>query len=429
MATAWKTGSATDYIDLLEQLRDFAASTKVDAISIGSAGTGYSPGDVLTLVGGTFEEAATVTVDTVGGGGDVTGVTLLTPGLYEAQPSNDVVTTVAPPGGTGCEITVDSWVPALGWEINRDVVTTGSDRELMLQGDGGGTMEIYVGIRSFNDGGGSGAYNWELGGFTGFASGSDWGSQPGVSPGGWDLAVNGAYVPLRNASITYWFFVNDRRIIVVAKVGTAYVNMYLGLINQLGTNTEYPYPLAVFGCNSTWNHLFSSSTGGYGGMVDPIFNGNTSIQGPAFIRDVAGNWLSVINSFQTASARTARNAVVCFPCGRNLISDFAVEDRAAQSNGMHFDRWVPGTGIPGTPTARFIQTPTDEFIRFPTLIIQYEPTIAVFGELDNVSWASAVGDPANIISEDVVTIDGDDHLAFQNCLRTETFNYFLVKKE
>jgi hypothetical protein len=91
--------------------------------------------------------------------------------------------------------------------------------------------------------------------------------------------------------------------------------------------------------------------------------------------------------------------------------------------------WIPTTGSPGTPTRRLLQTPTDQFMPIPTIIMQTDPTIALFGTLDNVAWVSAVGDPANLVSEDIVTIDGDDWIVFQNCNRTEIFNFFLVKKE
>ena len=315
-----------------------------------------------------------------------------------------------------------------GWALNRDD-TPGGEMEVMLQGDGGGSMQIYVGIRSFNDGGGSGAFNWELAGFSGFNTLSPWESQPGVSPGRWETPENGAYVPLRNASIDYWFFVSNRRIIVIAKMGTTYVNMYLGLINQYGTNTEYPYPLAVFGCSSLWNKLFSSSSGGFSGMVDPIrHNAGSPTQGPAFIRNVAGDWKPVINGQEVSGSRGESNDVICWPCGRVNISDFASEDRASNGNVDMAD-WIPTTGSPGTPTRRLLQTPTDQFMPIPPIIMMTDPNVALFGTLDNVAWVSSVGDPANLVSEDIVTIDGDDWIVFQNCNRTEIFNFFLVKKE
>lgn len=316
-----------------------------------------------------------------------------------------------------------------GWTVLRDEVTTGSDRQLIMQADGGGSFEIFVGIKSHNDSGGSGAYNWELAGFAGFNTDSDWASQPGISPGRADAQENGAYVPLRNASIDYWFFVSDRRIIAIFKMGTTYTNMYLGLLNPYATVSEYPYPLAVFGCSSLWNKLFSSTSGGQSGMVDPIMhNAGSPTQGPAFVRDVAGNWQKVQNGRELAGSRIESNSVICWPCGRINLTSFASEDQASNGN-VRMSDWIPVTGSPGTPTRRFLQTPTDQFMKFPPIIMMTDPTIAIFGTLDNVAWFSTVGDPANAVAEDTIVIDGDTWIVFQNCNRTEIFSHFLVKQE
>lgn len=81
---------------------DGASSATVQA-----GGSGYTDGDVLTLVGGTGT-AATFTASVTAGA--VTGVTLLTAGSYSVTPSNPVATTAAPPGGTGCTLNV-TYVP------------------------------------------------------------------------------------------------------------------------------------------------------------------------------------------------------------------------------------------------------------------------------------------------------------------------------
>lgn len=65
---------ATATLELLDGVVGKAATVAID-----TAGTGYEVGDVITLpsLGG---EDATVTVATVGGSGEITGVTLTTPG-------------------------------------------------------------------------------------------------------------------------------------------------------------------------------------------------------------------------------------------------------------------------------------------------------------------------------------------------------------
>lgn len=77
----------------------------VATVSIGVAGTGYSALDVLTLDGG--NDDCTVTVDTVGTAGEVTGVTITTAGTGYTV-ADDYVTSVAPTGGSGCKIDIDT---------------------------------------------------------------------------------------------------------------------------------------------------------------------------------------------------------------------------------------------------------------------------------------------------------------------------------
>lgn len=67
------------------------------AVAIDTASTGYTAGDVLTVSGGTSTIPVELTVDTVGGSGEVTAVSISNVGLYTSLPANPVSVT----GGTG----------------------------------------------------------------------------------------------------------------------------------------------------------------------------------------------------------------------------------------------------------------------------------------------------------------------------------------
>jgi hypothetical protein len=69
--------------------------------AIDGGGTGYTAGDVLTVVGGTGTILAELTVETVGGGGEITDVSISNAGLYGVAPANPVSVT----GGTGAGAT------------------------------------------------------------------------------------------------------------------------------------------------------------------------------------------------------------------------------------------------------------------------------------------------------------------------------------
>jgi autotransporter-associated beta strand protein len=76
----------------------------ITAASVSAGGTGYNFGDILTLQGGTFSQAAQLMVTSVGSGGVVTGVQIIVNGAYTVLPANPVsvtdATTMAASGAT-----------------------------------------------------------------------------------------------------------------------------------------------------------------------------------------------------------------------------------------------------------------------------------------------------------------------------------------
>lgn len=72
-------------------------------VAVNTAGTGYTAGDVLTVTGGVFTIPVEITVDTVGGGGNITAASISNAGSYTTEPSSPVSVT----GGTGSSATFD----------------------------------------------------------------------------------------------------------------------------------------------------------------------------------------------------------------------------------------------------------------------------------------------------------------------------------
>jgi hypothetical protein len=77
----------------LYRVSAITGTVSVTLPTIGNAGTGYAVNDVLTLTGGTFTTAATIQVDSVGGGGEILTVSLLDGGVYSVLPSSPAATT------------------------------------------------------------------------------------------------------------------------------------------------------------------------------------------------------------------------------------------------------------------------------------------------------------------------------------------------
>lgn len=417
---AFHTGTATNYLTLLDALVTFATTDHVATAGVGAAGTGYVAGDVLTASGGTFNYAATFEVLTIGGGGTVTSVRLVESGSYTATPGSPVATT----GGTGTGCTIAATFTGIVWTIERNLAP--GEKEVILNGVGSGTDAIYVGIRTFN---GGTYFNWELAGFTGYDNALPWSSQPGISPGRFD-AVNqvdreGAYVPLNNSSIQYWLSVTGRRILGVFKMGSTYTNLYLGFLNQFGTSNEYPYPLLVGGCTSEETLPFNNSGGGFSGMVDPFsFDGHNN--GPFFLWQPGGGWLSWRNGEGNGASTTPTRIRVVSPTRSIIYSNVVAEDQFLNTGGEEWD------DVAGSATTRDLeQTPNSggdlsQLIR--PLLISTDPTPMLAGEMDGVFWLSTTTSGTVLVPEDTVVQSPKVYRVFKNCNRTTRVSHFAMEE-
>src|SRR5207244_4079494 len=79
-----------------DTLANYIKDTQLSAVSVAAGGSGYTVGDQLTAVGGTFTTPATFTVTSVNFG-SITGIKTRLPGSYSAPPTSPVSVT----GGTG----------------------------------------------------------------------------------------------------------------------------------------------------------------------------------------------------------------------------------------------------------------------------------------------------------------------------------------
>jgi hypothetical protein len=79
--------------------------TAVISQSITAAGTGYAVGDTITVTGGIYSQQTTYTIATIGGGGAVTGLNVVSNGVYTVPPGTPAATTTSG-NGTGLTLTL-----------------------------------------------------------------------------------------------------------------------------------------------------------------------------------------------------------------------------------------------------------------------------------------------------------------------------------
>lgn len=328
----------------------------------------------------------------------------------------------------------------LNWTTQRDITYSPAERELIMRGTGGSSPErpLYFGLQTYSNSG-LGRFNWDVRGMTGFSDGSPTGSvafadQPGLGP-------SNQYVPLQNASMTYWMYGTDRRVIMVVRTGTSYQFMYAGFLNIFGTESEYPYPLCVAG--SSWNvdQRFNDNNLNYASVPHP---GATSAagRGPVSFRFVDGTWLSC--SHYSGTTTESRGQQVNHPGIWPLLNgitdatatpESVAPQRCTEIVGAQrrcFGEEFVATTAGGTPDQRLMQgfgspRPTP---MFPLTIAGRAPSRQFYGEMDGLYWCNGTG---GLTAEDQlidtsvspeVTYD-----VFQNIHRTDDWHLYAVRRD
>jgi len=144
---------------------------------------------------------------------------------------------------------------ANGWAA----LETGTQTFLKAPGSSG-LDEIYVGV-SCTSVPLSGWYNWNMLGSWGYVPGRPFTRQPRSS--NTDILAQQVVAHLTDAAITYWMVCNERRIILVAHVGSTYQHVYLGLLTPPATDAQYPYPLFIGGGGNNLEMNSGGATNAY----------------------------------------------------------------------------------------------------------------------------------------------------------------------
>lgn len=131
-------------------------------------------------------------------------------------------------------------------------VTTGG-MSMSLRGPGAAAdKQVFVNLRSQHDNT-TQSYAWQVTGAIDYNAALAWGNQTGESP------LN-TYFSLWKNTISYWFYVNDRRFVVIAKCNTVYLSLYAGFVLPWAFPAEYPFPLLISGSDEVlrpYNSIFN----------------------------------------------------------------------------------------------------------------------------------------------------------------------------
>lgn len=386
--------------------------------TVAAGGTGYVVGDTLTLSGGTSTVAAQFQVATIGGSGEVLTVTLAEPGAYTSNPSNPVSTT----GGTGSGCTLDVTFGGSG------------ERSVIVEGEGSGSDEIFVGWQTYPQTGGNGAM--ELLGATGFNAGLDWHEQPGANPNRQSPGTpRGAIVPLANITISWWINVNPRRIVFVSRVSSYYGSGYLGLINPFATAGEWPYPIYVCGSCDEVNLRFSSTAINLSGITEPISTTNNEDQnskGPGMLRLPDGTWYDVASSSLVIGTRAQtpfQHRIV--PTAIAAANNAQDEDRFFVTAETWAGLFIPTSGVPGNVFNTLLPTVNSTGNIYPLVPCGIAREMgnaneAYHGELDGVFWLDSND---TLVPENRLFQNGERYRVFRAGNRSERWAHWALRED
>lgn len=399
-----------------------SSTTEVEVIAgvLGAGGTGYVVSDVVTLSSTVANSGeATFTITQVDGSGAVTGFEVTTGGNYTAAASGSFGTT----GGTGT-----------GFTLNPEFQPTRD--EYWWEGTGTGGNAVYCGIRTgyvtVQD-----QRCWELAGGTGWNNGSDWESQPGISPGRNTFNdsgisnTNGACIHVGDFAMEMRVYANARRIIAVVNVAGNIQSLHLGLVDPYGTDSEFPYPCYVAGSSNTFVQAITTDSIAKRGPADPTYTNTVSTNdGPRF-RDGAGVWQNVFNGGENngsiSSSGTGNYNV--WPCSPMDFAGLLGEDSLASQISRTWTEVIPENRS-STPSVRFFPAPDpggDIYFPIPCVIMSggVAGQHRAVGEINGLYWVSA---EEGLSSGDKITVGSRVFRVFQMGLNTQSFAHFAVEE-
>lgn len=264
---------------------------------------------------------------------------------------------------------------------NSTPYTTGNDTvdfETYLKAPGlSGAEAIYLNIRAYHNTS-SDYYNWELRGAQGYNASAAFINQPGISGGAW--------VPMWNQPMPYWFIANGQRVIVVAKVSTNYESLYMGKFLPYGTPGQYPYPVAVGGMTDSMDTRFSDTSAHHYAFFDPV---NMQVCG------VDNSWNQFQNWFNNGGYATTQNV---WPWGF---------DQGGNNSRL---TWMAPDLDGGYPV-------------FPARLEESSSSPNCRGELDGVGFVAGYSQS----SENTINDGTDTWTVFQNAHRTFADAYCAIK--
>lgn len=282
----------------------------------------------------------------------------------------------------------------IGWTTLDSSTTTYSGNirvsYIVVRGQGDGNDNIYLQLRAKD------VSNVLLDSMVGFDNKLYWYEQPGSIQHylGKEEQVDGTIrdvaqpmFSMAGESECYcWLFATDYMLIGVVRMSTVYESFYMGLINPVSTEKQYPYPMYVAGnavaTGSSWPNNITGS------FVFPT-------GGSGYLRRVDGTW----RKFNAVSDRPDPSTI-------GTIFPYNTGNYKLVDNYRGVQTWTQ-----------------DDMMLFPVILQTTDP-IDLCGLLYRVYWISGACD---ISAQQTLVFNGETYIIFDTKSLRSGNSYFVIK--
>lgn len=246
------------------------------------------------------------------------------------------------------------------------------------------------------------AYSWNLALADAYQPGVPDGSQSGM------LGSN-VYTNLWSNSIQYWIYGDSKHFKMVARMGTVYTSIFMGVFLPFAAPTEHLRPFAVLG-NYSIAAEYNRVNAGHTFFVRPGDG--------AYYKNRNGVWAAI--SAQRASPNIDIN-MEWTPTG--IIWPYATEHQFASGGNPSSSDWTLAASLKLYPNKN------GEAFSCQTLIISLDQTNRensyVVGTLPGVLYTAGFGR----VSEQTLTYNGQTYRLFQNLYRSSPRDFVAILED
>lgn len=399
--------------------------------TIVNGGTGHSPGDVLTILGGVpnRHEGSTeasnqtqLTVLTVSGGA-VTSVSVTQAGSYQQFDTTGTYATSSSGSGRGATFQLATYT------TNFD---TGGVHVLQGQSGDSAISAPTVGFHKYTR---SSQYNVACFSVKDFDDTVRLDEQAtitagyhGAADGSFTSATTaGSYMYMNtSAASNFWISITPRSIAWVFQAGSTYQSMYAGLIDQFTTPTQNDYPMYLTASANQLSGTYAQAFPLVGGIGLPVHATGGAAFPPSWIYDGSG-FVGVSNAQASTSSATTTTGTVSndlagiWPTfGTRLSGDESIFDDYSFGNYdlVGSGAWTLQGALDGSSV----------FLPLPIMVMRSSPTVhgvqTVYGQLRDAFWVQNKG---ALAVGDVIKMGGKQYTVFQSGSITDNWTYFMVR--